>query len=415
MPEPTEEQARQQISEALGAGRPIVLAPGPRELPAEAPPAPDEEWELPNGMAWVYRGEGNERLTRPVILADGFNSGPSELPFSWEFLENGPYPFISELRRRGRDVVLLGFRERSASIIDNAQAAQAAVQEAISRREGDAPLVVGGFSMGGLVTRYALADLERKRMNHQTALYFSYDSPHRGAWIPIGLQAFAHYIRPLNAAFSDQMNSPAAQQLLWQHISEWNGKPETHEDRTNFLAALRRVGDWPNIPRKIGVANGAGDGSGQGIRPGTLAFAGKGLAVVGTKLYTQGSGDGQLVGELRVVTIPKHEIRTPAFPEMDGAPGGTLEGFGILADALNEKPPILGLKSEAVLRAHCFVPAVSAVAIRDIDDQAKLHVNINGLDPSESELDEFKVASQNEAHTLVTEELCGWIIERLPQ
>ncbi|MFI6062012.1 hypothetical protein [Streptomyces sp. NPDC051286] len=38
---------------------------------------------------------------------------------------------------------------------------------------------------------------------------------------------------------------------------------------------------------------------------------------------------------------------------------------------------------------------------------------IDDLSPEDSELDDFKLASQNEGHTLVTEELCSWIIERL--
>ena len=39
--------------------------------------------------------------------------------------------------------------------------------------------------MGGLVTRYALAKLETENVEHQVGTYFSYDSPHQGAWIPI--------------------------------------------------------------------------------------------------------------------------------------------------------------------------------------------------------------------------------------
>ncbi|MDX2565248.1 hypothetical protein PV371_37220 [Streptomyces sp. TX20-6-3] len=57
----------------------------------------------------------------------------------------------------------------------------AAVIESIGRRIGDHPLTVGGFSMGGLVTRYALAKLETDGIEHQAQLYYSWDSPHTGA------------------------------------------------------------------------------------------------------------------------------------------------------------------------------------------------------------------------------------------
>ncbi|GGV53980.1 hypothetical protein GCM10010277_52340 [Streptomyces longisporoflavus] len=402
----------EQIAEAFGSAARVTLAPGPREV-YESAPDPDQEWALPEGKAWVYLADAKKGLTKPVLIADGFNTGPSDLDFSWEILERGPFPLIGELRKRGYDVVLLGFDERSASLLDNAKAVKSAVQEAIARRTGSHPLTVGGFSMGGLIARYALARMEHDGDEHETELYFSFDSPHRGAWIPIALQSFAHYIRRLNAAFSNQMNSPAARQLLWQHISEWGDTPETDKERIEFLAELERVGSWPRRPKKIGVANGVRSGAGNGIAPGERAFHGRGLAITGTHLHTQGAGEDQLVAQLRVVTLRKPQIRTSHLPEIDGAPGGILEGFGILADELDKIPAIIGLGSEAEIREHCFVPAVSAVALRDIDTHEKLY------DPfpeasEDSELDEYLCADQNEGHTLVSGELCTWILERLP-
>ncbi|NDZ79055.1 alpha/beta hydrolase [Streptomyces sp. SID10853] len=404
----------QQLAEALTNAAPILLASSPVARAARAAaPSPDETWELHGGTAWVYYGDGSQALTRPFILADGFNSGPSERDPLWEHFDNGAYPFLTELRRRGNDVVLLGFDERSASILDNARAATAAILRAIAERQGDSPLTVGGVSMGGLVTRYALAKLEAQHVDHQTSLYFSYDSPHRGAWIPVGLQAFAHYIKKLDSRFSDQMNSPAAQQLLSRHIQEWEDTPARSPLRTEFLAELERVGGWPMRPRKIGVANGVATGQSNGIRPGATAFEGKGLAITGTELYAQSQGDDQLVAQLRVVTLKKPQVRTSGLPDIDGAPGGTLEGFGILADALNALPAYTGMASEALIREHCFVPSVSAVDIKGVETHDDLYTPVAVLDPEESGLDDFKLASRNEAHSLMTEELGSWIIDQL--
>jgi hypothetical protein len=411
----------QQIAEALRDSGPIILAAGPREVPVGIYPSPNEIWDLPGGTAWVFYADGNDHLTRPVIMADGFNSGPSTIAFSWAGLELGGYRMISELRGRGRDVIIVGFAERSASILDNAQAVEEAIFRAIGQRRGDAPLAVGGFSMGGLITRYALADLEFKRMDHQTAVYWSYDSPHRGAWIPISLQAFAHYAkaRNIDGSFSDQINSPAAQQLLWRHIPEWNAVPEESKLRTEFRTALERVGGWPRRPRLIGVANGVSSGTGTGLQPGAVALQGNGLAITPTRLYIQSPGENALVADLRIL-IPlypleaRDHVRTPALPEIDGAPGGTLEGFGILVDVLAGLPPIAGTAAVAPIRSHCFVPTVSAIAIRDVDTDENLYANIDELSAADSELDEFKCAAQNEEHTKITEELCTWIFNRLP-
>ncbi|MFD3683028.1 esterase/lipase family protein [Streptomyces sp. NPDC058613] len=385
-------------------GGPLTAEPaGSIEVPEH------EEWPLPNGFAWVFLGEGNSGLTRPVIMADGFNLGRSKLDVLYHGLEGGDFPFISELRRRGRDVILLGFEERSASILDNAQAAEAAILRAIAEQVGDARLVVGGFSMGGIVTRYALAKMETQRMDHRTGLYFSYDSPHRGASIPVGVQAFSHFI-PFPNDFAKQMNSPAARQMLWQHYDKDTGKIGVAPERTEFLAALDRVGNWPQIPMKIAVANGRADGVGlPEVKPGEVALRIDQI-YPGTTFYTQAQGDDVTAAYLNR-RFPKAEktITTNGFPELDGAPGGTLHTYKILADAMTK----LGGKADLRHEEVCFVPSVSAVAIRDIDQQDNLYADIGAISPEESELDDFACSSTTTAHTAITEELCTWIMDRL--
>ncbi|MFD7715224.1 esterase/lipase family protein [Streptomyces sp. NPDC059814] len=369
------------------------------------------EWTLPNGFAWVFPGEGNNGgLVRPVIMADGFSLGRSELDTLYQGLEGGDFAFISELRRRGRDVILLGFDERSASILDNAEAATAAILRAVAEQMGDAPLVVGGFSMGGIVTRYALARLETQRMDHRTALYFSYDSPHRGASIPVGVQAFSYFI-PFANAFAKQMDSPAARQMLWRHYDPETGRIEVAPERTEFLAALEQVGGWPRRPRTLAVANGRADGVGlPEVTPGDIALKIDRI-YPGTTFYTQAEGNGVTAAQLNR-RFPKAErtITTNGFPEVDGAPGGTLHTYKILADAMKKAGAKVDLRHESV----CFVPSVSAVAIRDVEKQDDLYVNIDKLEVEESEVDEFLCSSTTTGHTVMTEELCTWLLERLP-
>ncbi|WP_062648281.1 esterase/lipase family protein [Streptomyces maremycinicus] len=370
-----------------------------------------QEWPLPNGFAWVFPGEGNSSgLRRPVILADGFNLGRSELDKLYLGLETGDFPFVSELRRRGRDVILLGFEERSASILDNAETAMAAIMRTIAEQVGDTRLVVGGFSMGGIVTRYALAKFERQRMDHRTGLYFSYDSPHRGASIPVGVQAFSYFI-PFPNDFARQMNSPAARQMLWRHYDKDTGKIGVAPERTEFLAALERVGGWPQIPLKIGVANGRADGIGlPEVKPGEVALRVDRI-YPGTTFYTQAQGDDVTVAYLnRRLPQADKTITTSGFPELDGAPGGTLHTYKILADTLRKLGGTVDLRHEDV----CFVPSVSAVAVRDVETQNDLYVNIDGLPPEESELDHFLCSTSTTPHTGITEELCAWLMDRLP-
>ncbi|WP_405879476.1 hypothetical protein OG762_12975 [Streptomyces sp. NBC_01136] len=403
----------------------------PLDQPKPPPaPEPDETWYIGrhlnpdeegqedyvpvyDGTAWVYYGKGHRGVERPVLMADGFNVGPSSLNELYHGFERGEYPLMSQLHERGRDAVIFGYGERSASILDNAGYVIEAITKLIDERRGSEPLVVGGFSMGGLVTRYALARMETQKMDHQTGTYFSYDSPHRGAWVPIGLQAFAHYMKrvnPLNSALSAQINSPASRELMWRHIETVDGTPGQDKARTEFLAALERVGNWPMRPRKLGVANGTGNGQGTGIEPGAEAFRSTGLLFPGTTVYTQSEGDDALVAELKATFGKNETITTDGLPEIDGAPGGTLASFAIAANVLNKLP--FG-SAVAPVPAICFVPSVSAVAVRDLDTTALLTTDISALDPGESELDEFLCASQNEDHTKITEELCDWLLDQL--
>ncbi|MEC3891105.1 hypothetical protein [Nocardiopsis sp. LDBS1602] len=290
----------------------------------------------------------------------------------------------------------------------------AAVTKAIERREGDHALTVGGFSMGGLVSRYALAKMETEGLEHQAQLYFSYDSPHNGAWIPIALQAFAHYIKKLNADFSNQINSDASRELLWRHIAHWEDEPGTSERRLEFLRALEEVGDWPQEPRRVAIANGPADGTGNGVEPGVAAVIGKGASITGTELRTQPEGVDDLVARLRVITVPTREVRTSGLPDIDGAPGGTLYGFGILADALNSMPPLLGFKVENPIREHCFVPAVSAIAAREPATHDDLYTPLSDEELEKTPFHAVKLSSRNDTHALITEELAGWLLEQLP-
>ncbi|MFK4110022.1 esterase/lipase family protein [Streptomyces sp. NPDC002176] len=397
------EQAEQSVGEFTLTG-PLTTAP-PAGYTA---PEPDEKWSLPGGYAHIHYGEGNQGIIRPVVMADGFNLGPSDLTRLYAGLDS-TYPLLTELRRRGRDVILVGFDERSASLLDNAQTATAAIHRTMAERLGGTRLMVGGFSMGGLVTRYALARMETQRLDHQTAVYFSWDTPHRGAYIPIGLQAFSHFI-PVPNDFARQMTSPAARQMLWRHYDPMTGQNGIAPERREFLQRLAEVGGWPRIPRLLALANGRGDGTGIAVPPGETVLKSE-RVYPGTTFYAQAQGREVTVAELKR-RFPESEktITTGDLPEMDGAPGGTLRSYGILADALKKVGAQVDLRHEDV----CFVPTVSAVSLRDLDQQKDLYANLDDIAPDESDVDDFIWSAETTPHTAVTEELARWLTDRLP-
>ncbi|MFE4312195.1 esterase/lipase family protein [Streptomyces sp. NPDC056891] len=403
-------------------------APGAR-AEISAAPAPHDEWELPGGKAWVFYSPLNRRqLIRPVILSDGFAGGPSSLDRLWAGLEeNGDYRFVSELHAAGRDVIILGYDDRAASITANADTVIDCICRALSERVGRSKLVVGGFSMGGLVTRYALAkmELDPALPDHETSLYLSYDTPHRGAWLPVSLQAFTHFAAdnwgevPLVGEklrqFSALLNSPAARQMARWHLEKASGTVKEAPERVEFLQELEELGSWPRSVRKIGVANGVDTGNGNGIKPDVTAVRADGETLVDTWLKTQATGD-QEVARLQKKGGEAVSVRTSGLPDIDGAPGGLFTApseqgdpgsFGLVA-LLGR---LLGNTVDPdVITTSCFIPAISALAVGDISDPKALYQSIT---PDSSELDAFVAAGRNEGHTTMTEELGAWIVNEI--
>ncbi len=80
-------------------------------------------------------------------------------------------------------------------------------------------LVIVGPSMGGQISRYALAYMEANNITHNMRLWVSVDSPHLGANIPIGTQSLLNMIAftgnvQAEDFVEEQLGSPAAKQQL---------------------------------------------------------------------------------------------------------------------------------------------------------------------------------------------------------
>jgi hypothetical protein len=412
-----------QAAAALGAGLSRAFDPRTPQPGEPAGRPPDVTWPLDGGQAWVYRVPGNDQVTQPVIIADGFGAGASTLAEwagLWEETGNADlHPWGTQLHQQGRDVIVLGYDSRNVPIADNAAVAMECIRTTLAEQDGTAPLVVGGLSMGGLVTRYALCQPQMQDTLEHVATYFSYDSPHRGAWIPISLQVFAHFLASLAdfvedeeqkkelAGMSDLINSPAARELLWKHTDTFRSLDTTFTAdpaRDAFVAALEAAGSYPAGVTTLAVANGRGDGIGlEGVTPGEANLVWPpALFAPSATLYAQAAGTDQRVARLSSLILP---IKTSGIPALDGAPGGTLNSFGIAAEALEKA----GFEATAAFPDVCFVPAASAV---DLADPSDPYAPVEDMDPDTSGVDAFKVASDNESHTRMTAHLCDWLTER---
>lgn len=170
-------------------------------------------------IGYYYANCASSELHKPIIILDGFDPGDDrKIKKIYKLLNynNDNNNFGEEMRQQGYDVIIVNFpnilegyintfpgvqipiyRDGGADYIErNAMAIvkliQSVNQQLISNGS-DEKLIIVGPSMDGLITRYALAYMEKNGMNSNTRLWVSFDSPHWGANIPIGDQYWLEY------------------------------------------------------------------------------------------------------------------------------------------------------------------------------------------------------------------------------
>lgn len=86
--------------------------------------------------------------------------------------------------------------------------------------------VVIGFSLGGLISRYALSTMEYNGVDHNVGLYMSYDTPHKGVHIPRSIQNIPTMFQYTNDVLQDVVNTlssgpiKVSVNILGQEISQ---------------------------------------------------------------------------------------------------------------------------------------------------------------------------------------------------
>ncbi|HET9765501.1 MAG TPA: hypothetical protein VFS60_01565 [Thermoanaerobaculia bacterium] len=348
-----------------------------------------------DGMAeaTVFQRRGKGKITKPVVIAEGF-------PFDYEWLRLLRYAnssdFAADLIARDYDVVLVRFprqdRRRTPlpppepprRIQDNAYAFIVMLQEIIRRREGSEQLLVGGFSTGGLIARFALTYMEKTgRLDHQTRAFFTVDTPHEGANVPVCIQGMLRLRRPATDERRVQLESPAAQQMMLQWLP-----PEPWQDhqvfgpsglRETFVAELVSIGSMPKkIPTMIAIACGEGVPRENETPPGRLAADFNCLGPGGEMgfLYSwpRDNADRREVMMTSFSLIRKHYLfAQPKGNGIDSAPGGVWEKP--IFEEFVANVPLPDHMKKAYYKNACFIPTASALAIPVTNYFAQLNLD----------------------------------------
>ena len=383
-----------------------------------------------------------------------------------EKLRSAPYGF---------DVTLVNFPKGADYIERNAMAVVSLLQREnvkLAANGSAEKISIIGPSMGGLVSRYALAYMEKNNINHNTRLWVSFDSPHLGANIPIAAQEnlyFFGYTGQQDKAkikFDENFRSPAARQMLVEQLDGkhenapyptnlWtstnpNGQNNNSPFRQQFQSNLNANGlsgsnGYPQNLRKIALINGTTNGAR------TNNAGNKFLELAAFKIIKYGqifgtpiqtklkvvtindsflqntggygqtfSGKVTIPGFLSITVIDGATSRSNANPRgtMDVVQGGTFDTQGIIKEefTLELNSQVDSQEWRTYLKNHAFIPSVSALAFKNPNFDWSTALNRNLVcDPNNKEIyfDSYFAPSSNEKHVLVTSENANWLIKEL--
>src|SRR5690554_2472064 len=193
------------------------------------------------------------------------------------------------------DIIYVDWNNGVDYLQRNAYALQAViawVNQEKNENNSTEPNVVLGQSMGGVIARYALTDMEEKDLNHDTRLFVSHDAPQQGANIPMGLQYMYRHVTnqyitasttlfgaavlvPLlennfdASTYLSILDTPAARQMLkiWSNLS-YVMDNTVHDDFYSELRGLNNNNGYPIEIRNIAISNGSECGDTQNFNAG---------------------------------------------------------------------------------------------------------------------------------------------------
>ncbi|WP_179005058.1 T9SS type A sorting domain-containing protein [Winogradskyella forsetii] len=401
------------------------------------------------GEATNYPGEGEYQmflspdaiLDKPIIVVDGFDTGDTRtIDGIYSLLDfagtSGTENLADQLRALGFDIVILNFpvytRTADAATIDggtdfmerNAMLLVELLNIVNTAKAPNSPEqnVIIGPSMGGLISRYALNYMEANALEADTRLYISFDAPHHGANVPIGLQHQLNYLAfndlnpvpELQPIITTLLNSPASRQLLIDHFEthlvsgslvDFDANltlPAPHPFRTQFESNINGLitGGFPQNTRNVAIINGSGIGNPYFAIGDSGTTVTNGFPIVSTVLpvtVPSPFGDVTINVEIDINMTPtagasqqvsRFFAPIPIFPDVeaiansgttnfdgvDSAPGGLFDisvltggiaGGGIADDFLNALQ----------IDKFSYIPSVSALALNITEEATGDDIN----------------------------------------
>lgn len=269
-----------------------------------------ESWENELGL-WQGCQYTDKRIRKPVLIVEGFDpfnernfditqknidDCHEDYHLYWASNDEG---LADQLREQGYDVLILNFANGSGELHQNAMTVVEAINYINNHKVTNNELIVIGPSMGGLLARYALAYMEETNIEHYTKLFLSFDAPHKGANVCLGVQhalrfvvnstwAVPNFIIPSITRLDTRLlNASATKQMLLYHHSQTGGlSANSHPMFQTFQQQMHNLNDpyggYPVKCKKIAISNGSSAAIDQfGFNEGDNLFHFRGLLTNG--------------------------------------------------------------------------------------------------------------------------------------
>ncbi len=386
-------------------------------------PTPHETWAITasesfegaagTGQAYVYLAPGRSSLTNPVIVVEGFDlDNTMDWPVLYDLLNQED--LIEDLRADGYDAVVLDFTEATEPIQRNAFVLTELLDQVHAALDPGRTVALIGASMGGLVSRYAMLWFEQQGVDHRVRTFLSFDVPHGGANIPLGLQHWLVFFQDESedAGFLlSRLDTPASRQmLLYHHLSTDGTTARPDSLYAAFFADLTGLGDWPVLPRLVAVANGSGAGLDQGFTAGDqlILYEYRSLLVdIDGNVWAVPDGNTQIIfdGMINLIwPLPDTYETTTVGGTLpwDSAPGGYRSSLAQMDTAAVTYGGIVALHDN-----HCFIPTVSALALGGVGPFHDIAADPALMD--KTAFDGVYFPAGNQEHIAITPENKVWI------
>jgi len=387
----------------------------------------------------------NDGFNKPVIVVEGLDIKNRIDCYDIVSQLQAQQPIISELNAQEKDVVIVDFDNSKRLIEENGVLLSKIIGIVNDLKEGDHSNAVIGLSMGGLVSRFALARYEHYKGSHDVFLFVSYDSPQKFANLSQTLQAWLHFGA---SSASDRMElyrtlgSPSVKQMLvTRNLISYDETGtiaifDAVDYNTKLMDKLAGFGNYPGKLRKIAFSNGNAQGEAYDfvsgdpimiIRGDIGSWSGVTAEAVGISHYNtflECMADMNYVELEQVTSVPAGCALTGFYPEaigenpqlaqvsFDNAPGSYSYS---LVDAVTEVVTNIGYTIENPQPETSFIPTISALDI----DTSDLFYDIQGdaeiLDKTPFDKLYYPSNGINEEHLELTDEKYDQLMEEIAQ